>query len=117
MGTENMKLSRRTFVRSSALLAAASAAGPVMSGAVAEGVGEQLTEAGGKPSSIRLGLDSYTFRNFTRAQMLVFLKQLNVTGLNPKDTKDHLPMDPAAQAQAVADYAANGIHLHAAGTI
>ncbi len=30
----------------------------------------QLTEAGGKPSPIRLGLASYTFRNFPRAQMI-----------------------------------------------
>jgi sugar phosphate isomerase/epimerase len=113
MGTAHMKLSRRTFVRSSALLAAASAVPPIVSVAAAE----QLSEAGGKPSPIRLGLATYTFRNFTRAQMLGFLKQLNITSINPKDTKDHLPMDPAAQAQAVADYAANGIHLHAAGAI
>jgi hypothetical protein len=34
-----------------------------------------------------------------------------------KDTKDHLPMDPAEEAKALADYAAAGIKLHAAGTI
>ncbi len=49
--------------------------------------------------------------------MIGFMKQLNVTALNAKDTKDHLPMDPAAEAQAVADYTANGIKLHAAGAI
>jgi sugar phosphate isomerase/epimerase len=49
--------------------------------------------------------------------MLGFLKQLNLTDLNCKDTKDHLPMDPAAEDQALADYAAAGIKLHAAGTI
>jgi sugar phosphate isomerase/epimerase len=31
--------------------------------------------------------------------------------------KDHLPMEPAAEAQALADYAAAGITLHAAGAI
>ncbi len=77
----------------------------------------QLTEAGGKPSPIKLGLASYTFRNFTRDQMITWMKQLNITGLNAKDAKDHLPMETAAEAQAVADYKANGINLHAAGAI
>ena len=75
---------------------------------------EALTETG-KPSPIKLGICSYTFRNFTRAQMLGYLKQLNLTDLNVKDIKDHLPMDPAQEAQALADYAAAGIKLHAAG--
>jgi hypothetical protein len=64
---------------------------------------------GRKPSPVRLGLASYTFRNFTRAQMIAYMKQLNLTALNAKDTKDHLPMDPAEEAKAVADYAAAGI--------
>jgi len=66
---------------------------------------------------VRLGLATYTFRNFTRAQLIGFMKQLNVTDLNCKDVKDHLPMDPALEAQALADYAAAGIKLHAAGAI
>jgi sugar phosphate isomerase/epimerase len=111
MGTAHMKISRRNFVRSSAFLAAASTL-PMAPGALG-----QLTEANGKPSPIKLGLASYTFRNFSRAQMITWMKQLNITGLNAKDAKDHLPMDPAAEAQAVADYEANGIHLHAAGAI
>jgi len=45
------------------------------------------------------------------------MKQLNVTALNAKDVKDHLPMEPEAEAKALADYAAAGIKLHAAGTI
>jgi sugar phosphate isomerase/epimerase len=104
-------ISRRNFVRSSALFAAATA-GPGTSLSLAE-----PAEASGAPSPIRLGVASYTFRNFTRAQMIPWLKQLNVTGLNCKDTKDHLPMDAAAEAQAVSDYKSNGIELHAAGTI
>ena len=47
----------------------------------------------GKTSPIRLGLASYTFRNFSRAQMIGFTKQLKITELNAKDVKDHLPMD------------------------
>ncbi len=60
---------------------------------------------------------SYTFRNFKRAQMIGFLKQLNVLALNAKDVKDHLPTDTQEEAAALADYAAAGIQLHAAGTI
>ena len=105
------KISRRNFVRSSALLAAVSTL------SVARNAFGELTEAGGKPSPIKLGLASYTFRNFPRAQMITWMKQLNITSLNPKDAKDHLPIDPTAEAQALSDYEANGIHLHAAGAI
>ena len=70
-----------------------------------------------KPSPIRLGLASYTFRNFTRAQLIAFMKQLNVSQLNAKDVKDHLPMDPREEARAMADYSAAAIKVHAAGAI
>src|SRR6202012_4772781 len=104
--------SRRNFVQSGTLLAAAGATSsffPLF--------GQQPAPASGKPTPIHLGLASYTFRNFTRDQMIGFMKQLNVTALNTKDVKDHLPMDPEGEAKALADYAANGIKLHAAGTI
>jgi sugar phosphate isomerase/epimerase len=102
--------SRRTFFRSSAFAAAAIAAPQLSSRA-------EPKPASGAPSPIRLGLASYTFRNFPRAQVIAWMKQLSLTGLNAKDTKDHLPMDPAAEAQALTDYAAAGIGLHAAGTV
>ena len=70
-----------------------------------------------KQSPIRLGLASYTFRNFTRAQLIGFMKQLRVSNLNAKDVKDHLPSDPQEEARALEDYAAAGIKLHAAGAI
>ena len=66
---------------------------------------------------IRLGLASYTFRNFDRAQLIADMKTLHIDALNAKDVKDHLPMDPAPEAQALADYSAAGITLHAAGAI
>ena len=103
--------SRRSFLQSSTLAAASAAlvsAPPVIA---------EVVPASGKPSPVRLGLASYTFRNFTRAQLIGFMKQLNVSDLNCKDVKDHLPMDPALEAQALADYAAAGIKLHAAGAI
>ncbi len=49
--------------------------------------------------------------------MIGFMKQLNVFALNAKDVKDHLPMDAPEESAALAEYAAAGIKLHAAGTI
>jgi sugar phosphate isomerase/epimerase len=106
--------SRRNFLQSSALVAATAAATTVINPSSAQA---EAVPASGKPSPIKLGLASYTFRNFTRAQLIGFMKQLILTDLNCKDVKDHLPMDPALEAQALADYAAAGIKLHAAGTI
>ncbi len=104
-------LSRRTFVQSGALIAAACATSSASSSFA------QPSAADGKPSPVHLGLASYTFRNFTRAQLIGFMKQLNVIDLNAKDAKDHLPMDPAEETKALADYSAAGIKLHAAGAI
>jgi sugar phosphate isomerase/epimerase len=102
--------SRRNFVRSGAMVATAFAA----SSDVLTGVEEPSAD---EAAPIRLGLASYTFRNFSRAQMIGFLKQLNVFELNAKDVKDHLPADTQEEAAALADYAAAGIKLHAAGAI
>lgn len=71
----------------------------------------------GKPLPIKLGLASYTFREFSRAQMIAFMKELEIAELNAKDVKDHLPADAQGEDAALADYAANGIKLHAAGAI
>jgi sugar phosphate isomerase/epimerase len=100
-------ISRRTFVGTGALAAAAfttSKARP----AAAPGV---------TAPPIHLGLASYTFRNFDRAQLIGYMKQLNVLALNAKDVKNHLPMDPVEEAKALDDYHAAGIKLHAVGTV
>src|SRR5882762_1488927 len=104
-------LSRRDFARSGAIALAALAAAP--SDVFALTQQHPLADE----SPIRFGLASYTFRDFTRAQMVAFLKQLNVLTLNAKDVKDHLPKDAQEEATALADYAAAGVKLHAAGTI
>jgi sugar phosphate isomerase/epimerase len=104
-------LSRRDFVRSSALVAAACAA---PSGAFSLA---RTPLSSDEAAPIRLGLASYTFRNFTRTQMIGFMNQLNMFALNAKDVKDHLPMDATLESPALADYAAAGIKLHAAGAI
>jgi sugar phosphate isomerase/epimerase len=103
--------SRRDFVCSGACVAAAFVAAK-----------DALALAQERPAAevalpLRLGLASYTFRNFSRAQLIVFMTQLNVFALNAKDVRDHLPADPAGEAAALADYAAAGIKLHAAGVI
>lgn len=103
-------LSRRDFVFSGALAAAAFAAS---SDVFALPHLSSIDE----PSPVRLGLASYTFRNFSRSQMIGFMKQLNVLELNAKDVRDHLPADSQGENAALADYAAAGIRLHAAGTI
>jgi sugar phosphate isomerase/epimerase len=105
-------LPRREFLRSSILLSAAAATLPKKLFAF-----DHLAQSAANSSPIRLGVASYTFRNFNRAQLIAFMKQLNVLALNAKDVKDHLPTDPQAEQAALADYAAAGITLHAAGTI
>lgn len=103
-------LSRRDFVRGGALVAAALATASNAHTADERPPADQT-------SPVRLGLASYTFREFNRAQLIGFMKQLNVLALNAKDVKDHLPMDANDEAAALADYAAAGIKLHAAGAI
>ncbi len=107
----NVPMSRRGFVVGSMLATAASGLPAFGSPATAP----QSVPAGTPP--IKLGLASYTFRNFTRTQLIGFMKQLHLTDLNAKDIKDHLPADPALESAAVADYAANGIKLHAIGAL
>jgi sugar phosphate isomerase/epimerase len=103
--------SRRDFARSGALAAAACATSIAVPAFT-----QASSTSGGKPL-VRLGVASYTFRDFNRAQLIDFMKQLNVYALNAKNVKDHLPVEPAQEAKALADYAAAGIKLHAAGTI
>jgi sugar phosphate isomerase/epimerase len=104
-------ISRRGFVRSVALVAGAFAS-PNHALATA-----QERPATRPTAPIRLGLASYTFRNFSRAQLIGFMKQIQVFALNAKDAKDHLPVDPQEEAAALADYATASIRLHAAGAI
>ena len=104
-------VSRRDFIRSSSVFAIAFAIPSVILAS------SQAPPYAEKAAPIQLGLASYTFRNFSRTQMIGFMKQLNVFALNAKDVKDHLPMDAQQEAAALADYAAAGIKLHAAGAV
>jgi len=67
-------------------------------------------------SPIRLGIASYTFREFDQAHLIDFMKQLKTPYLNLKDV--HLPMTPADQVAAkAAEYRAAGFTLTAVGTV
>ncbi len=92
-------LSRRNFIRTGAVGAAAFAASANVFAPAEE------RPSVDQASPIRLGLASYTFRNLSRAQTIGFMKQLNVFELNAKDVRDHLPTDPQEEAAALADYA------------
>jgi sugar phosphate isomerase/epimerase len=102
-------LSRRSLLRTSAALSASALLSPLT--AVAE-----PPVSGLKPSPIRLGIASYTFRKFDSAKLVEFAKQLKTPYLNLKDM--HLPMTPTDQVKAKADeYRAAGFKLVAMGTI
>ncbi|HEX5283227.1 MAG TPA: sugar phosphate isomerase/epimerase [Bryocella sp.] len=104
-------LQRRTFLSLTAMAAAAAA----LPRAFAEDA-QPGAAAGNLP--VRLGMCSYTFRNFDRAQLIGFLKQLNISTINLKDAKDHLPSTSAADEQkALDDYKAAGITPTAVGTV
>src|SRR6185312_5991870 len=109
--SERNALSRRDFVCMGAVVAVACGLPASISAQM------PVHEASIKPSPIRLGLASYTFRNFDRAQTIGFMKQLKVRDLNAKDVKDHLPTDSQDEAAALTDYSSAGVRLHAAGTI
>ena len=101
-------LSRREFVYSGAVMAAATAV---------PAVGFAASPEAAMDSPIRLGMASYTFRNFSRSILIANMKALRLTTVNCKDTMDHLPMDPKAEESAVAAYKAAGIQITAAGTV
>jgi len=108
--------SRRNFLRTTALTSAACAMPGAALAATGFRAGDLTTAVAGSPP-IKLGLASYTFRNFARAQMIGFMKQLDVSDLNAKDIKDHLPTDPALEDAAIAEYNSANIPLHAVGAI
>lgn len=106
------RISRRDFLNTGAAAAAAFVGTP----ALAPAPKRPEVQRKGRPAPIRLGLASNTFRNFSRAELIGYMKQLRNSNLNARDSS-HLPRDPAREVAALADYTANGIQLHAVGTI
>jgi hypothetical protein len=115
--TMKNRITRRNLLQSFSVLAvgAASGAGSALVGGTPAKA--QTVAASGKPSPLRLGLTSNTFRTFSRAQLIAYMQQFNMLFLNCKDVKDHLPTDPTEENQALADYATAGITIHAADAI
>ena len=75
-----------------------------------------LAPESGSNSPIRLGVASYSFRKFGRADVIAFLKQLGTAYLNVKEV--HLPITtPDEIRKASGEFAAADIKLTAAGTI
>src|SRR5580704_2391960 len=111
-------LSRRNLLHTGALAAAAALLPGKSQGQTSQAAGTTIlkmpTPATDLP--IRLGIASYTFREFDSAHLIDFMHQLKTPYLNLKDM--HLPMGPldgvAAQA---AVYRAAGFTLTAAGVI
>ncbi len=67
---------------------------------------------------VRLGMASYTFRQFSRVQVIGFMKELRLHTINCKDAKDHLPSTSVAEEQQAIDaYRAAGIAVTGVGTI
>lgn len=100
-------LTRRSLLHGSALLAASAVCLDTAKFLVAQPISS---------SPIRLGIASYTFRNFDQAHLIEFMKELKTPYLNLKDV--HLPVTPADQvASRAAQYRDAGLKLTAAGTI
>ncbi len=70
-----------------------------------------------KPSPVKLGIASYTFRDFKEPQQLVsFMKQLNIRYVNLKDF--HLPEEPLDKVAERADfYRKAGLTITGGGAI
>lgn len=109
MPTMNLSMTRRNLLRGGTILGASS----LLSNPVLAFAGESRPASA---SPIRLGIASYTFRNFDQAHLIDFMKQLKTPYLNLKDV--HLPMTPADQvSKRAAEYRAAGMKLTALGTI
>jgi sugar phosphate isomerase/epimerase len=114
-------LSRRTLLHTGALAAAATLV-PAAVEAQKKTAEISYAPATLKPPTsdadlpIRLGIASYTFRQFDSAHLMDFAHQLKIPFLNLKDM--HLPMTPLDQVAARADaYRTAGFTLTAAGNI
>lgn len=110
----SFSLDRRGFLGTGVMAAAGVAAPRGWARGLASGSSAGASHA----AAVRLGMCSYTFREFDRAQLIGFMKQLGLTTINLKDAKDHLPSTSAeAEQAALDDYKAAGITPTAVGTV
>src|SRR4051794_24913973 len=107
MRSMNLSMTRRNLLHGATMLTASAFLTSV--DAFANDVHPALS------SPVRLGIASYTFRNFDQAHLIEFMKELKTPYLNVKDV--HLPMTPADQvAPRAAEYRAAGLKLSTGGT-
>jgi len=116
----NSALTRRTLLSTGALAAAATllpAASPSQKAKISYAPSTLKPPTADVDLPVRLGIASYTFRDFPEpAKLIDFMHQLKTPLLNLKDV--HLPMTPLDQVAAKADvYRAAGFILTAAGNI
>ena len=118
------KVSRRELIRTASLTAAAS----LLPGALSSGKAFAAQAPATNPNlklkppspaqdlPVRLGIASYTFRQFDTAHLIDFMKELKTPFLDLKDM--HLKMGPSSEvAKQAADYRAAGFTLVAAGNV
>jgi sugar phosphate isomerase/epimerase len=104
-------LTRRTLIRTGALATAAT-----FLPAESQSPAHLPVPSAATALPIRLGIASYTFRNFDSTHLVDFMHKLKTPYLNLKDM--HLPMTPLDQVAAkAAEYRAAGFTLTAAGTV
>ena len=104
-------LTRRTLLRTGALATAAT-----FLPAESQSPAHLPAPSAATALPIRLGIASYTFRNFDSTHLVDFMHQLKTPYLNLKDK--HLPMTPLDQVAAkAAEYRAAGFTLTAAGNV
>ncbi len=109
MRSMNLSISRRDLLRGGTLLTASAFLSKTATAMASE-------SHPASTSPIRLGIASYTFRNFDQAHLIDFMKELKTPYLNVKEM--HLPMTPADQvAPRAAQYRAAGLNLSTGGTI
>jgi sugar phosphate isomerase/epimerase len=115
---ESHKVSRRQFLKVTALSTTAAALSGCASAAAGQ-LGSMTSSAAstGSEAGIRLGVASYSLRNFSRAQAIEMTRSLGVRYINFKSM--HLPYDasPAEFALARQELSAAGLELVGGGMI
>jgi sugar phosphate isomerase/epimerase len=103
-----MPLSRRDFLKTGAALSAGAALAP---GRLVAGAARPA------PGAIRLGVASYSFRNFPRAKAIAMTKALGTPFINIKSV--HLPyeLSPADLAAGRAEFVSAGLTIVGGGMI
>lgn len=103
---------RRHFIRTSALGAAATTLAATLPGTVFSGVKTAPAAA-----DLRLGIAGYTFAKFDIPAAVSMMKRVNIHELSVKDF--HLPLDSdAPKIKAIKDeFAAGGVQIYAVGVI